>query len=159
MVLAATFEKDGDIITNCLHKSASVKALLLEVVCSIFQRLLSGSSAVDISEMKDIENGVSDAEAANLEVSWLQDHLARFLLVEKTGQWSSLLKEVKANTLLVSKAATHDLKQRQVELLAAQERAEKAQRCMEVPKLVTILYLFVACGQSPLKGEVQWVDL
>ncbi|KAK2973148.1 hypothetical protein RJ640_021361 [Escallonia rubra] len=93
MVLAATIEKDGDIVTNCLHKSASMKALLLEVVCSIFQRLLSGSSAVDTSGMEDIENGVLDAEAANLEVSWLQDHLARFLLVEKTGQRSSLLKE------------------------------------------------------------------
>ncbi|KAK3030080.1 hypothetical protein RJ639_037628 [Escallonia herrerae] len=140
-MLAAIFEKHGDIAANCLHKSPSVKAFFLEVVCDVVQRLhcplQCEGNAVDIPTLQEIENGVSDAEAANLEVSWLREHLRAIHELAKAGQRSSLLKEVKAKTLLASKAATRDLRQRQVELEAAQERLEKARRCVEALELVT----------------------
>ncbi|KAK2965133.1 hypothetical protein RJ640_005296 [Escallonia rubra] len=136
-VLAAIFEKHGDIAANCLHKSPSVKAFFLEVVCDVVQRLQCKGNAVDIPTLQEIENGVSDAEAANLEVSWLREHLGSIHELAKAGQRSSSLKEVKAKTLLASKAATRDLRQRQVELEAAQEHVEKARRCVEALELVT----------------------
>ncbi|KAK3035804.1 hypothetical protein RJ639_034620 [Escallonia herrerae] len=136
-VLTAIFEKHGDIAANCLHKSPSVKAFFLEVVCDFVQRLQCEGNAIDIPTLQEIENGVSDAEAANLEVSWLREDLRAIHELANAGQRSSLLKEVNAKTLLASKAAMRDLRQRQVELEAAQERLEKARRCVEALELVT----------------------
>lgn len=130
-LLRAIFAKHGDIAAHCLYKSAAVRASLLEVVCDIVKRLQSNTIESIISELQAIENEVSDAEAAKLQVSWLQQYLKKIREVEEVGQRSLLLKDIKANTILVTKAAKRDLEQKQLELVAAQERLREAERCVK----------------------------
>lgn len=130
-LLGAIFAKHGDIAAHCLYKSAAVRASLLEVVCDIVKRLQSNPIESIISELQAIENEVSDAEAAKLQVSWLEQYLKKIREVEEVGQRSLLLKDMKANTILVTKAAKRDLEQKQLELVAAQERLREAERCVK----------------------------
>ncbi|XP_059643273.1 uncharacterized protein LOC132285123 isoform X2 [Cornus florida] len=135
--LGAIFAKYGDISANCQFKSASARVSLLGFVCDLVQRLQSNAITHIITELKVIENEVSDAEAAKLEVSWPREHLAKIHVVEEVGQRSSLHKNAKANSILVIKAATKELEQRQVELVAAQEGVKEAEKCVNAMKLVS----------------------
>lgn len=130
-LLRAIFAKHGDIAAHCLYKSAAVRGSLLEVVCDIVKRLQSKPIDAIISELQAMENEVSDAEAAKLQVTWLQQWLQKIREVEEVGQKSLLLKETKAKTILVAKAAKRDLEQKQLELVAAQERVREAERCVK----------------------------
>ncbi|CAK9157453.1 unnamed protein product [Ilex paraguariensis] len=136
-VLRAIFAKYGDIATNCLYKSSSVRASLLDVVCSVVQRLLTNDNTVLMSYIEAIESEVSDAEKAKLKVSWLRKHLTKVHEIEAVGHRSSLLKEAKTRSSLAIKMATKDLEQKRVDLVEAQEQFRQAERCVEALKLVS----------------------
>lgn len=135
-LLRAIFAKHGDIAADCLYKSAAVRTSLLEVVCHIIKRLQCNSNEAIISELNSMESEVSDAEAAKLEVSWLKQYLKEIREVEEVGHKSLLLKDIKAKTFLVAKAAKRDLEQKQLELVEAQERFREAERCVKVLECV-----------------------
>nr|XP_043636489.1 uncharacterized protein LOC122607554 isoform X3 [Erigeron canadensis] len=128
-ILEAIFKKHGDIAAKCQFKTASVRSNFLEVVCEVVTKI----EADDVIEkLEELEGQVSDAEAANINVSWLRSHLEA--LHKRKGAMK--LMEMNANTILVQSAAMMDLKEISEELMTVQERFEKAERCVRVLHLV-----------------------
>ncbi|KAJ0579582.1 putative phospholipase [Helianthus annuus] len=125
-ILESIFKKHGDIAADCLFKPASMRSSFLEIVCEAVSRIQTND------DIEEIEQQVVVAEAANINVSWLRVHLDTIRARRKC----SLLMETKANTSLVKRAALMDLRESCVELMAAQERFEKAERCVRVLNLV-----------------------
>uniref|UniRef100_A0A251UXD5 Putative phospholipase-like, Aminotransferase-like, plant mobile domain protein n=2 Tax=Helianthus annuus TaxID=4232 RepID=A0A251UXD5_HELAN len=125
-ILESIFKKHGDIAADCLFKPASMRSSFLEIVCEAVSRIQTND------DIEEIERQVLVAEAANVNVSWLRVHLDAIRAHRKC----SLLVETKANMGLVKKAALMDLRESCVELMAAQERFEKAEKCVRVLNLV-----------------------
>ncbi|KAJ0794718.1 putative phospholipase [Helianthus annuus] len=128
-ILESIFKKHGDIAADCLFKPASMRSSFLEIVCEAFSRIQTNDR---IHKIEEIEQQVLVAEAANINVSWLRVHLDTI----RANRKCCLLMEMKANTSLVKKAALMDLRESCVELMAAQERFEKAEKCVRVLNLV-----------------------
>ncbi|KAI7735714.1 hypothetical protein M8C21_010878, partial [Ambrosia artemisiifolia] len=123
-ILEAIFKKHGDIAANCVFKSSSTRTHFLEVVCEVVRQIQTN----DMIEMaEDIERQVSDAEAANINVSWIRARVEACHKREETSKRCSLLMEMKSNTSLVRAAAQMDLKERCAELMSAQERFKNAE--------------------------------
>ncbi|XP_071698578.1 uncharacterized protein [Rutidosis leptorrhynchoides] len=129
-ILEAIFKKHGDIASNCVVKTASVRESILEVICEVVKRIQTDDFKTIISDMEEIEMQVSDAEATNMNVAWLRTHL------EALRKRSALLVNMKTNTSLVKKAAKLDLEEKRIELVTAQEEFKKAERCVQVLDLV-----------------------
>ncbi|KAM0066229.1 putative phospholipase [Helianthus debilis subsp. tardiflorus] len=125
-ILESILKKHGDIAADCLFKPASMRSSFLEIVCEAVSRIQTND------DIEEIEQQVLVAEAANINVSWLRVCLDTIRARRKC----SLLMETKANTSLVKRAALMDLRESCVELMAAQERFEKAERCVRVLNLV-----------------------
>ncbi|KAI3763264.1 hypothetical protein L1987_53718 [Smallanthus sonchifolius] len=121
-ILETVFKKHGDIAAKCIFKTTSVRSSILEVVCEVVRRIQTNNVT---EKMEEIECQVLVAEAANVDVSWLRAHFEAILLME-----------MKANTILVKRAAQMDLRESCAELLAAQERFKEARRCARVLHLV-----------------------
>lgn len=132
-ILEAIFKKHGDIVANCVFKSASVRSSFLEEVCEVVRRIQTRDI---IEKMEEIECQVSDIEVASIDVSWLRAHLKAFHKMQEATKKSSLLMEMKASTILVKRAAEKDLRESCLKLLSAKEQFEKADRCVRVLQLV-----------------------
>ncbi|GKE38027.1 hypothetical protein Tco_1461432, partial [Tanacetum coccineum] len=85
-----------------------------------------------ISDMEEIESKVSQAAAANINVSWLRDQLDIIRTRNEALKKTTSLMEMKVNIILVKRAAQADLIERCDELVAAQERCVKAEECIKV---------------------------
>ncbi|KAK1413127.1 hypothetical protein QVD17_34894 [Tagetes erecta] len=132
-ILEDVFKKHGDIAANCTFKTDSVRSSFLEVICEVV-RLIQTDEIIE--KLEEIECQVSDAEAANINVSWLQSHLEAIHKMKEAGKNYSLLVETKANTILVKKSAQAVLRETSAALVAAQRRFKKAERCVRVLHLV-----------------------
>ncbi|KAJ0804269.1 putative transcription factor/ chromatin remodeling BED-type(Zn) family [Helianthus annuus] len=132
-ILEAIIKKHGDIAVNCVFKTDSVRSSILEVVCEVVRRIQT-DNVIEIGE--DIERQLSDAEAANINVSWIRAHFEAFNKRKETSKTYSLLTEMKLNTVLVKRAAQMDLRDKSAKLVAAQEEFQKIERCVRVLHLV-----------------------
>ncbi|XP_071698851.1 uncharacterized protein [Rutidosis leptorrhynchoides] len=135
-ILEAIFKKHGDIASNCVVKTASVRESILEVVCEVVKRIQTNDFKTIISDMEEIEMQVLDAEATNMNVAWLRTHLEAVHKRNAAQTQSTLLVKMKTNTSLVKRAAKMDLEERHIELVTAQEEYKKAERCVQVLDLV-----------------------
>ncbi|KAI3737518.1 hypothetical protein L2E82_27522 [Cichorium intybus] len=135
-IIEAIFMKHGDIAAECVFKTDCVRASFLELVCEVVRQLQTSDDLTIISKMDEIENKVSEAEVANIHVSWLRSHLDAFQKKREAMEKSSLLLLMKSKTSMTKKAAEMDLRERRVELLAAQQQFKKAERCVEVLGIV-----------------------
>ncbi|GFP82790.1 hypothetical protein PHJA_000422100 [Phtheirospermum japonicum] len=136
-VLEAIFAKYGDIMANCVCKSTSVRASLLEVICNIVQRLQYDDVEAILSDLEDIENEISDLEASKIKVSWLHEHLAKLGEIAGFKEKSLELKKTKVRSGFVTKVAAKELKQRHAELVLAQERFKEAETRVNAMRLVS----------------------
>lgn len=127
-ILEAIFAKYGDITAECLYKSTSVKASLLEVICKVVQRLQYNNIEAVLSDLEVIENEVSDIEASKIKVSWLREHLAKVREIAAFKENSLQLKKTKEAARFVTKAAEMEVKQRQAELLLSQKRLKETEK-------------------------------
>ncbi|XP_071733422.1 uncharacterized protein [Rutidosis leptorrhynchoides] len=118
-ILEAIFKKHGDIAAECLFKSASVRSFFLEVVCEVVKQIQSNNVS---GKMEDLECKVSDAEAANVNVSWLRPHLDAIHKQNVAMEKSNLLMELKVNTILVKRDAPKGLRESCSEPVGAQQR-------------------------------------
>ncbi|GJY37492.1 phospholipase-like protein [Tanacetum coccineum] len=126
-ILEAIIKKHGDIAAECVFKTPCVRESFLEVICEIVKPIETNDVRTIISNLEEIDRQVSEAKAANINVSWLQPHLEAIQKENKAQKNSSLLMETKVNTILVKKAAQTDLTERSMELVAAQKRFEIAE--------------------------------
>ncbi|GJS97101.1 hypothetical protein Tco_0804069 [Tanacetum coccineum] len=117
-------------------KTASVRESILEVVCEVVKRIQTNDVATLISDMNEIETQVLDAEVTNMKVAWLRAHLEAIQKRTAVQKESTLIVKMKANATLVKRAAKTDLEERRMELLTAQERFDKAEKCVKVLDLV-----------------------
>ncbi|KAI7746851.1 hypothetical protein M8C21_016308 [Ambrosia artemisiifolia] len=128
-ILEAIFKKHGDIAADCVFKSVAVRSSFLEVVCEVVRRIQTN----DVIEMEeDINCQLCDAEAANINVSWIRAH---FEAVHKRKE-ARMLMETKANITLVKKPGLMDLATRYERLTTAYEQFDEIDRCMQVLHLV-----------------------
>ncbi|KAL9996535.1 putative sister chromatid cohesion protein Pds5 [Helianthus debilis subsp. tardiflorus] len=128
-ILEAIFNKHGDIAANCVFKTSSARTYFLEVVCEIVERIQT-TDMIEIVE--DIEGQLLDVEVANINVSWIRAHIEAF----HKGNEARMVMKTKANLTLVKMPARRDLEMRYAKFLAARERFEKADKCMQVLHLV-----------------------
>ncbi|KAF2321467.1 hypothetical protein GH714_000009 [Hevea brasiliensis] len=135
-VLTAIFAKYGDIAANCQYKSPSVRACLLEIVSDVVRRLQSTDIPLTVSEIKVLQNEMKDLEATKLKLSWLTQPLEKISEVERIAGMRSMLKSVKASSMLVIKAATKELEDALMELVALQKRMGEAEKRINAMKLV-----------------------
>ncbi|GKB27225.1 phospholipase-like protein [Tanacetum coccineum] len=135
-ILEAIFKKHGDIASDCVLKTASVRESILQVVCEVVKRIQTNDVATIVSDMEEIETQVLDAEATNMKVAWLRAHLEAIQKRIAAQKTSTSIVKMKANTTLVKRAAKMDLEERRIELLTAQERFDKAEKCVKVLDLV-----------------------
>nr|GEY75546.1 phospholipase-like protein [Tanacetum cinerariifolium] len=135
-ILEAIIKKHGDIASDCVFKTPTVRASILEVICEVVGRIQTNDVADTISEMEEMQCQVSAAEANKINVSWLRQHLDAIQKKTETKEKCSLLMKGKASISLVNRAAERDFEETQIELLSAQEKFKKAERCVEVLKLV-----------------------
>ncbi|KAL1809759.1 hypothetical protein ACET3Z_026749 [Daucus carota] len=98
-----------------------------EVICDIVKRLQSSNAAHTISHLKAMETELRDAEAARIEVSWLQPFLTKFR--EAQGKNPSVLDQMDSSLWLVSKAAERDL-------AAPQKWATESESCLRALAVV-----------------------
>nr|XP_043622837.1 uncharacterized protein LOC122594451 [Erigeron canadensis] len=131
--LTAILTKYGDIAAECIFQTLSVRSSFLKVVCKVVKQIQTSNVTTIITKLEEIERHVSDAEAANINVSWLWAHLAP---LQKRKKAMKKLMEIKSKTALVKKSAQVDEKERYAKFLVAQERFIKAQRCAKVLDLV-----------------------
>lgn len=127
-ILTSILAKYGDIAAHCMFTSAAVRASMLEVICDIVKRLQSNNLEDNILQLEAMETEVRDAEAAKIEVSWLQQCMKKFREAE-VGRSPSQIKEMNAKLMLVSRAAERDL-------AAAQKWAKEADNCMRALAVV-----------------------
>nr|GEZ87521.1 phospholipase-like protein [Tanacetum cinerariifolium] len=135
-ILEAIFKKHGDIASDCVVKTASMREFILEVVCEVVKRIQTNDVATIVSDMEEIVMQVLDAEATNMNVAWLRAHLEAIQKRNVAQKKSTLIVKMKANTTLVKRAAKMDLEDRRMELRTAQERFDKAEKCVKVLDLV-----------------------
>ena len=126
-ILTFIITRYGDIAANCMFTSATVRASMLEVICDIVKRLLSSNAAETISQLEAMKTELRDAEAARIEVSWLQPFLTKFR--EAQGKSPSVLDQMDSSLWLVSKAAERDL-------AAAQKWATESESCLRALAVV-----------------------
>ncbi|KAK9066052.1 hypothetical protein SSX86_015454 [Deinandra increscens subsp. villosa] len=125
-ILEGIFKKHGDIAANCILKTLSARAYHLEVICEVVRQI----QTQDLIEMgEDIECQLSDAEAVNINVSWIRAHFEAIHKSKKTSENLSLLMAMKENMILIIQAAEMDRAKRSLELSAAD-------------KCVRVLHLF-----------------
>ncbi|PWA67557.1 phospholipase-like protein [Artemisia annua] len=124
-ILEAIFNKHGNIAADCFLREASVRTYFLEVICEVARLIETNDVATIISKMEEIEFQMSEVEAANIDVSWLQAQLE-----------TTLLMEMKVNIILAKRAARTDLIERCEELVAAKERCVKAEEYIKVLDVV-----------------------
>lgn len=127
-LLRSILAKYGDIAAHCMFTSAAVRASMLEVICDIVKRLQNNNLENNILQLEAMETEVRDAEAAKIEVSWLQQCMKNFREAE-VGRSPSQLKEINAKLILVSRAAQRDL-------AAAQKWAKESENCMRALAVV-----------------------
>lgn len=127
-ILTSILAKYGDIAAHCMFTSAAVRASMLEVICDIVKRLQSNIAEDNILQLEAMETEVRDAEAAKIEVSWLQQCMKEFREAQ-VGRCPTQLREMKAKLMLVSKAAQRDL-------AAAQKWAKESESCMRALAVV-----------------------
>ncbi|KAG9146881.1 hypothetical protein Leryth_005177 [Lithospermum erythrorhizon] len=130
-ILSAIVSKYGDIAANCLYKSPSFRASLLEVVCNVVQRLKD--PVITASDIQSMISEISDAETAKIDVSWLQKYLEEIANEEKAAKRAS---DVRMSTSLTFGAAEKEFKLRQAELEAVQTTFNEAEKRFEVFKHV-----------------------
>lgn len=135
-ILTAIFAKYGDIAATCQYKSPSIRACLLEIVSDVVRRLQSTDIPLTVSEIKVLQNEMKDLEATKLKLSWLTQPLEKISEVERIAGMRSMLKSVKASSMLVIKAATKELEDALVELVALQKRMGEAEKRVNAMKLV-----------------------
>ncbi|KDP41978.1 hypothetical protein JCGZ_26996 [Jatropha curcas] len=135
-VLRAIFAKYGDIAANCQYKSPSDRASLLEIVSDVVHRLQSSDIPLTLSEIRVLQNEMKDLESTRLKLSWLTQPLEKISEVEKIAEMRSMLKSVKANSMMVIKAATKELEEALMELVALQKRMGEAEKRINAMKLV-----------------------
>ncbi|GJR29890.1 phospholipase-like protein [Tanacetum coccineum] len=131
-ILEAIFNKHGDILADCSFQVASVRTCFLEVICEVVKRIESSDVSTIISDMEDIQRQVSEAHAANINVSWLRDQLKIIHTRNEALKKTASLKEMKVNTIMLKRPARTDLIKRCEELVAAQERCVTAEVCIKV---------------------------
>nr|GEX05241.1 phospholipase-like protein [Tanacetum cinerariifolium] len=73
-ILEAIFKKHSDIAAKCVFPDA-MRMYLLEAVCEIVGRIKTNEVSNFISKMEEIENQVSVAEVAKMNVAWLRAYL------------------------------------------------------------------------------------
>ncbi|KAL8117414.1 sister chromatid cohesion protein PDS5 homolog D-like isoform X2 [Apium graveolens] len=127
-ILRSILAKYGDIAAHCMFTSAAVRASMLEVICDIVKRLQSNNVEDNMLQLEAMENEVRDAEAAKIEVSWLQQCMKQFREAE-VWRSPSQLKEMNAKLMLVSRAAERDL-------AAAQKWAQESENCVRALAVV-----------------------
>ncbi|XP_022861339.1 uncharacterized protein LOC111381756 isoform X3 [Olea europaea var. sylvestris] len=135
-VLEAVFSKYGDIAANCLYKSTTVRASLLDIVSDVVKRLQYYDVEDILTELKVLDDEVSDLEATKIDVAWLHQHLAKVHEFAACYDKTLLLKEAKANSRLVLGASKKEMLKRRAELVAAQERFKDAEKRVNAMKLV-----------------------
>lgn len=79
---------------------------------------------------------VSDAEAANINVSWLRSHMETIRKWTKPKKDPALLMKMKTSTTLFKKAAEKNLRERNLELVKAKRLCEEAERRVKVVYVV-----------------------
>ncbi|XP_071686777.1 uncharacterized protein [Rutidosis leptorrhynchoides] len=131
-ILKAIFKKHGDIAANCSLQASSMRASLLTVVCDIVRRVQTN----DVIEMKEIESEIKDAEAANINVLWIRAHFEAAKKRKEAFMESVLIRKTKENIISVKRAAKMELDETRIELMAAQRKFEKAERCVKILGLV-----------------------
>ncbi|PWA91426.1 hypothetical protein CTI12_AA089520 [Artemisia annua] len=133
-ILEAIFKKHGDIASECVFKTVSVRQSILEVVCEVVKQLQINffSATTIISELGEIECKVSDLEAANINVSWLRSHMENIREWDKSKKQPALLMEKKTNITLFKKEAEKDLRERNLELVKAKHLCEEAEKRVKV---------------------------
>ncbi|XP_076941376.1 MATH domain and coiled-coil domain-containing protein At3g58270-like [Bidens hawaiensis] len=132
-ILESILKKHGDIAAKCVFKPASMRSSFLEIICEVVSTLQTND---DIDNVEEMEHQVLAAEAANINVSWLRAHLETLHKRKEASEKCNLLMETKATAISVKTAAVLDLRERCMELVAAQERFEKAEKCVRVLHLV-----------------------
>ncbi|EEF35053.1 conserved hypothetical protein [Ricinus communis] len=135
-ILTSIFAKYGDIAANCHYKSPTMRASLLETVCNIVQRLQSTDMPLTLSEIKVLKNEIKDLEGEQLKLSWLTQPLEKISEFEKIAEMHSMLKSVKANSMMIVKAATKELEEELTELVALQKRMGETENRIKAMKLV-----------------------
>ncbi|PWA91605.1 phospholipase-like protein [Artemisia annua] len=135
-ILEAIFKKHGNITADCFLQKPSVITYFLEVICEAARLIETSDVTTIISKMEEIEFLVSEAEAVNIDMSWLQAQLKDIHTRNEALEKTNSLMEMKVNTILVKRAARTDLIERGEELVAAQKRCVKAEECIKVLDLV-----------------------
>ncbi|GKB00858.1 phospholipase-like protein [Tanacetum coccineum] len=113
---------------ECVCKTASLRSSLLKVVCKVVRRIQTSDVTTILSEFKEIERQVLDAEATNINVSWLLAHMEAIQKRNEAMKKSTLLMEMKVNIILVKCAAEIDRRERGTELETAKIPFEKVER-------------------------------
>ncbi|XP_065865445.1 sister chromatid cohesion protein PDS5 homolog E-like [Euphorbia lathyris] len=135
-ILRTIFAKYGDIAADCLYKSPLMRASLLEIVCNVVLRLQQTSVPFTLLEIKIIQNEMKELEGSKLKISWLTRPLEKISEIEKIAEMHSVLKSVKANSMLVIKAASKELEGSLMELVELQKRMGEAEKRISAMKLV-----------------------
>ncbi|PWA94383.1 phospholipase-like protein [Artemisia annua] len=130
-ILEAIFKKHGNIAAKCVFPDA-MRTYLLEAVCEIVRRIETNDVSNIISNMEEIENHVSVAEVAKVNVAWLQAYLDTIHKMNEAQKKSTSLLETKTKTSLVKMAAKTDLKETYDEFVAARSHLIKAKKCVKV---------------------------
>ncbi|XP_076920191.1 uncharacterized protein LOC143581249 [Bidens hawaiensis] len=132
-ILESIFKKHGDIASKCVFKPAPMRSSFLEIICEVVRRLQTN---YDIDNIEEMEQQVLASEEANINVSWLRSHLETIHKRKEASKKCNLLMETKATAISVKTDAVLDLRERCAELVAAQERFEKGEKCVRVLHLV-----------------------
>ncbi|CAL1353030.1 unnamed protein product [Linum trigynum] len=70
--LGSILSEHGDIVANCTLQSPECRALFLELVCEIFQKLQAlKETRLTLAELNSMAKSVRDLESLKLEVGWL----------------------------------------------------------------------------------------
>ncbi|GKC59784.1 hypothetical protein Tco_1087382 [Tanacetum coccineum] len=125
-----------EVIISQLDICAAIRTLYLRGFVYIVRRIETNDLTNIISSIDEIESQVYAAEAAKINVSWLQASLNDIHKRNEAGKKVTMLMNLKSNTTLSKRAAGTDRKERHAKLVTAQNQFAEAQRCEEVLKLV-----------------------
>ncbi|XP_076934219.1 uncharacterized protein LOC143600407 [Bidens hawaiensis] len=123
-ILEAIFKKYGDIAAYSIFQTSYVTPLILEVVCEIVKRIQTNEV---VEKLEETERQLSDAEMANIDVTWLQAHLEAIRENAEVLKRSKPVKKTTKDILLTERAARTDLKDADAEVVAARARVEQAE--------------------------------
>ncbi|GJV78718.1 phospholipase-like protein [Tanacetum coccineum] len=124
-----------EVIISQLDICAAIRTLYLRGFVYIVRRIETNDLTNIISSIDEIESQVYAAEAAKINVSWLQTSLNDIHKRNEAGKKVTMLMNLKSNTTLAKRAAGTDRKERHAKLVTAQNQFAEAQRCEEVLKL------------------------